>query len=406
VKVIYHILILSILGLASCGEMDNLSSFSKRKYLKRSPKQKTEKTYFTKQQIYKPNKKELSSYNRDINLLASVNNLEELLSSLEKELVYNLIDSNETINVDSLHPLNYMMEKPYTTYWKHNNFILMFDHYNKNEFENINLNNYEAVEGQFYKALINYKIAKNLDALVEEKINSRTYLSLKQIRDTHLHQARFFEDNFKMFIENTKPEDYYLSFKKTYVVKRRGQRYARVDRNGGKFDPRIDTSFYKQMYRDYFQKYLNKANQIKEIPDTVLDSLNKHYDFAKLENEWQAQLITENAAKNAEKERKSIENKQNKAKKQRIKITWETIGMIIVIALAAVLLGAVLYLFGAITYAAILHLGNYGISGGPSGWINFLTFLSLAWLFIVIGIIIVFSIGLLFPETNIIPKSY
>jgi hypothetical protein len=52
-KAIYYILILSILGLASCGEMDNLSSFSKRKYLKKAPKQKAVKEKKTIEYKYK-----------------------------------------------------------------------------------------------------------------------------------------------------------------------------------------------------------------------------------------------------------------------------------------------------------------------------------------------------------------
>jgi hypothetical protein len=39
-KVIHYILICCLLGLVSCGCSDNLSSFSKRKYLKKAPKQK------------------------------------------------------------------------------------------------------------------------------------------------------------------------------------------------------------------------------------------------------------------------------------------------------------------------------------------------------------------------------
>ena len=42
-KTVYCILICCILGLVSCGEANNLSSFSKRKYLKKPPKQITVK---------------------------------------------------------------------------------------------------------------------------------------------------------------------------------------------------------------------------------------------------------------------------------------------------------------------------------------------------------------------------
>ena len=60
-KAIYLLLVISV-GLTSCGKMDSLSSFSKRKYLKKAPKQKAVEQVYDEPVTYASTELEYSDY--------------------------------------------------------------------------------------------------------------------------------------------------------------------------------------------------------------------------------------------------------------------------------------------------------------------------------------------------------
>lgn len=412
IKTKYIILTITFLTLLGCGQSGNLTAFSKRKYLKRSPKQKIEKQYTAKQQqLSNPKEEELTSYNSDINLLASINNLDELLSSLEKEL--SLADSNEVVNLDNLLPLDYMFDYAkndslYTCRWsktisaeEYNSFI---NDYNQNKYQYTFPGN--TIEEYFYKALIFHRRANNLTKLAEAKIKGRNTNSgsIKYAREHYLRTAINAKNRFINFITTSYPDDYKKSTtsqcqNKYHTTKVPGfNTYIRKDINGGEFDPSIDTAFYKMMYESYFEKYLNQI-EFTELPAAVYDSVNTYYDFANLEKTWKEENVVTAEEYKVKQEATAAIRNEEKVKRDKKKNTWETIGAIAAIVIGVLFIGAFLYLVGAITYAAIVHLAAYGVAGGPTAWINFLTFLSLVWMVVLsIGLIIV-GIGIFSPET-------